>query len=182
MLGKSIIGHVFCYQKPFISFSTATNQIHQSLVPNLPNPSRLRLSRSKSSDPTQKPKTQYQRKFLKEQTPNIFSLLFFILCNQTQCINWKWYSGFPHHKLLSIRPRQLGEALDSNQAITVEFPSVNNIGSFLAALGDYVVAAEAVGSLAKLAEAVFLKCGNLMLLITLISISFQTKYPQNISK
>lgn len=36
MLGQSIIGHVLSYQKPFISFSTATNEIHQSLVPHLP--------------------------------------------------------------------------------------------------------------------------------------------------
>jgi hypothetical protein len=44
VLGKGIIGHVLRYQQSFITFITATNQIYQSPVPQLPHPCRFHLT------------------------------------------------------------------------------------------------------------------------------------------
>lgn len=53
-----------------------------------------------------------------------------------------------YSELLRIRPGEFGKALNSNPATVmavVEATSVDDIGSFLAALGDDVIGAEAVG-------------------------------------
>lgn len=49
-----------------------------------------------------------------------------------------------HHKLVWIRPGELGEALNGDQAIVSKLPSVDDIRSFLSALRHYQLAAEPI--------------------------------------
>lgn len=47
-------------------------------------------------------------------------------------------------KLARIRPSELVESFDGDQTAVVELSFVNNIGSFLSVLGDYVVGGESI--------------------------------------
>lgn len=58
-----------------------------------------------------------------------------------------------YQKLIGVRPRLLGEALNGDKAIVAKLPSVNNIGGFLSALRDDQFGAEPVRSGSKLGKA-----------------------------
>ena len=58
-------------------------------------------------------------------------------------------------ELLGVRPSLLGELLDGNPAalvVVLEVAFVDNIGGFLAALGDDVVGVEVVGGSSEVGE------------------------------
>ena len=49
------------------------------------------------------------------------------------------YSTSLCHKLMWVRPGELGEVLNGNKAIVSKLPFVNHIGSFLSTLRDYQI-------------------------------------------
>lgn len=87
MLRESIIMHVLRNQQALVSLSTITNQIHQSLVPDLPNPRSLCL----------------QNKSINTDA-NILHKRNIKKINESEA----------YHKLTRVGPGLLGEALDGD--------------------------------------------------------------------
>lgn len=54
-----------------------------------------------------------------------------------------------YQKLVGVRPGEPREALDSNETVVLELASVDDIGGFVAALGDNEIAGEAISGSSK---------------------------------
>lgn len=89
MLGESVIRHVLRNQQALVSLGTTTNQVHQSLVPDLANPRSLRLQNTTLL-------TQPLEFYTKDKQ------------------NTKLKEREAYHKLTRVRPGQLGEALNGD--------------------------------------------------------------------
>lgn len=76
-----------------------------------------------------------------------------------------------YHKLVRVRPRKPGEALDSDKAIGVQLPSVNHIGSFFSTFRDYQIAAKSVGGGSKFRQRELSEGWNLVQVLVMVKVS-----------
>lgn len=116
MLGKSIIGHVLGHQESLISFSTATDQIHQPFVPHLPNSCCLSLTKS-CLFPEKKKKGKNNHIYL---LSNKMTDPAFILMKNNGPITQILISCFPFH-FLTIQTRQDTKSPGPTSTLSVSF-------------------------------------------------------------
>ncbi|KAM4115170.1 hypothetical protein ACJW30_04G128000 [Castanea mollissima] len=79
---------------------------------------------------------------------------------KTQNIKHKQY-----HKLMWVRPGELGEALNGIKAIVSKLPFVNHIGSFLSTLRDYQFTTEPICRCSQLCQLELLECRHAIVLL-----------------
>ena len=70
-----------------------------------------------------------------------------------------------YHKLMWVRPGELGEALNGNKAIVSKLPFVNHIGSFLSTLRDYQFTTEPICCCSQLCQLELLECRHAIVLL-----------------
>ena len=70
-----------------------------------------------------------------------------------------------YHKLMWVRPGELGEALNGNKAIVSKLPFVNHIGSFLSTLRDYQFTTEPICCCSQLCQLKLLECRHAIVLL-----------------